>query len=376
MTNKTNRFYIKRDFIKKDFGKISINPASFALLAVLSVGTISSAYATISCAGYLPNSYFERIDDNRAFAGKLIELADGTQQLQDLDGTVILDGLTDGYILMNKYLLAQQNGKYGVVNAAGKIIVPFKYDDIQTEPDIGTSFIVSVKSLEGNTKKGIINRHAEWIYPLANVHIQHAHYDADYDQDYFLVTENLVQNSVATDNNSLTGLLDDRGYWAINPQYEAIKPLNACTGQPLYLQVSLQNQTALIDQNNDVIIPFSANQHIESFNDNVSPLLFLRSTLVAGSSASGMSEDIQEDIISAQIIDSNGKRLLSSDAPIKKLLYHQLSTFKQVGKVGLINDQGDVVLKPQFDSYRDDADKVWLQKNGKMVRLETFIKLD
>ncbi|MFZ2844944.1 WG repeat-containing protein [Psychrobacter sp.] len=374
MINKTNRFYIKRDFTKRDIGKTATSPASFALLAVLSLGTISSAYATISCAGYLPNSYFERIDDNREFAGKLIELADGTQQLEDLNGKVILDGLNDGYILMNKYLLTQQNDKYGVVNAAGKIIVPFKYDDIQTEPDIGTSFIVSVKSSESNTKKGILNRHGEWIYPLADAHIEHAHYDADYDQDYFLVTDN-TDNS-ASNRKSLTGLLDDRGYWAIHPQYVVIKPLNACTGQPLYLQVSLQNQTALIDQNNDVIIPFSANQHIESFNNNVSPLLFLRSTLVAGSTASGMSEDIQEDIVSAQIIDSNGKRLLSSDAPIRKLLYHQLYTFKQAGKVGLINDQGDVVLKPQFESYRDDADKICLQKNGKMVPLETFIKLD
>ena len=362
MTRKNNHNNIRRT---------AINPFSLVLLAVLSVGAISPAYATISCAGYLPNSYFERIDDNRAFAGKLIELADRTQQLQDLNGTIILDGLTDGYILMNKYLLAQQNGKYGVVNAAGKVIVPFKYDDIQTEPDIGTSFIVSVKSSEGNTKQGIINRYGKWIYPIANVYIQHAHYDADYDQDYFLITNNSASN-----RKILTGLLDDRGYWAIHPQYEVIKPLNACTGQPLYLQVSLQNKTALINQNNDVIIPFSANQHIESFNNNVSPLLFLRSTLVAGSTVTGMSEDIQEDIISAQIIDSNGKRLLSSDTPIKKLLYHQLYTFKQAGKYGLINDQGDVVLKPQFESYRDDADKVWVQKNGKMVRLETFIKLD
>ena len=341
----------------------------FTIIAL--VLNFTPAYAAISCAGYLPSSYFERIETNAPFAGKLVELTDRSQQLQDLNGTVILDGLTDGYILMDKYLLAQKNGKYGVVNAAGKIIVPFEYDDIQTEPDITTSFIVSVQSSDGKTKQGIINRHGEWVYPLANAHIQHAHYDPDYDQDYFLVTDN-----VAINHKSLTGLIDDKGYWAVMPQYEVVKPLNACTGQPLYLQVSLQNQTALINQNNDVIIPFSANQHIESFNNNVSPLLFLRSTLVAGSTATGMSEDIQEDIISAQIIDSNGKRLLSSDAPIRKLLYHQLYTFKQAGKYGLINDQSDVVLKPQFDSYRDDADKVWLQKNGKMVPLETFIKLD
>ena len=338
-------------------------------VSILSIGAVSAitpAHATISCAGYLPNSYFERIENNKPFAGKLVEQADGTQQLQELNGKVLLDNLTDAYILMDTYVLAKQHGKYGVINAAGKIIVPFEYDEIQTEPDIATSFIVSVKSSDGKTKQGIINRHGGWVYPLDNAHIEHAHYDSDYDQDYFIVAK----------NNGLTGLLDDRGYWAIRPQYDAINPLNACTGEPLYLQVSLQNKTALIDQNNDVIIPLASNQHIEAFNASAKPLLFLRSSLVAGSSAIGMSEDIQEDIVSAQIIDANGKLILASDAPIRKLLYHQLYTYKQAGKFGIVNDKGSVILEPQFDSYRDDANEVWVEKNGKMQRLNTFIKLE
>lgn len=299
------------------------------------------------------------------------------QQLQDLDSNVIIDNLTNAYILMDKYLLAQRqinNGKehgskYGVVNAAGKIIVPFKYDEIQTEPDIATSFIVSINTSENDskaTKHGIINRHGDWVYPLADVRIQHAHYDSDYDQDYFIVAK----------NRGLTGLLDDRGYWAIMPQYDAIYPLNACTGEPLYLQVSLQNKTALIDQNNDVILPLAANQHIELFNSYGDVPLFLRSTLIDGSNAEGMSEDIQDDIESAQIIDSNGKLILSSDTAIRKLLYHQLYTYKQAGKIGLLNDKGNVVLEPQFNSYRDDADKVWLEKNGEMIHLNTLLELD
>ena len=337
-----------------------------SILSIGMVSTITPAHATISCAGYLPNSYFERIENNKPFAGKLVEQADSTQQLQELNGKVLLDNLTDAYILMDTYVLAKQHGKYGVINAAGKIIVPFEYDEIQTEPDIATSFIVSVKSSDGKSKQGIINRHGGWVYPLDNAHIEHAHYDSDYDQDYFIVAK----------NNGLTGLLDDRGYWAIRPQYDAINPLNACTGEPLYLQVSLQNKTALIDQNNDVIIPLAANQHIEAFNASAKPLLFLRSSLVAGSSAIGMSEDIQEDIVSAQIIDANGKLILASDAPIRKLLYHQLYTYKQAGKFGIVNDKGSVILEPQFDSYRDDANEVWVEKNGKMQRLNTFIKLD
>ncbi|HAV48011.1 MAG TPA: hypothetical protein DCX43_07945 [Psychrobacter sp.] len=325
--------------------------------------SLTSAQATINCAGTLPSSYFKRIENNKPFAGKLIEQADGSQQLQNLSGQIVMDNLSDAYILMDTYVLAKQHGKYGVINAAGKIIVPFEYDEIQTEPDIATSFIVSVKSSDdasNATKQGIINRHGDWIYKLSDAHIEHAHYDSDYDQDYFTVAK----------NNGLTGLLDDRGYWAIRPQYDAINPLNACTGEPLYLQASLKNKTALIDQNNDVIIPLAANQHIEAFNASAKPLLFLRS------SAIGMSGDIQEDIVSAQIIDANGKLILASDAPIRKLLYHQLYTYKQAGKFGIVNDKGSVILEPQFDSYRDDANEVWVEKNGKMQRLNTFIKLD
>lgn len=353
-----------------------------SILSIGMVSTITPAHATISCAGYLPNSYFERIQNNDKFAGKLTEQADGTQQLQDLNGNVIIDNLTDAYILMDKYVLAQRqsnsdterSNKYGVINAAGKIIVPFKYDEIQTEPDIATSFIVSLNTSDdasNATKQGIINRHGHWVYPLADVRIQHAHYDSDYDQDYFIVAKNTVAK-----NSGLTGLLDDRGYWTVMPQYDAINPLNACTGQPLYLQVSLQKQTALIDQNNDVIIPLAANQHIELFNSYGDMPLFLRSTLVAGSTAEGMSEDIQDDIESAQIIDANGKLILASDTAIRKLLYHQLYTYKQAGKIGVINNKGNVLLEPQFDSYRDDADKVWLERNGEMIRLSTLLELD
>ena len=75
--------------------------------------------------------------------------------------------------------------------------------------------------------------------------------------------------------------------------------------------------------------------------------------LLAVLSFGAISEDIQDDIIGAQIIDSDGKLLLSSDAPIRKPLYHQLYTFKQACKFGISNDKGEMILDPQFDSYRE-----------------------
>lgn len=98
--------------------------------------------------------------------------------------------------------------------------------------------------------------------------------------------------------------------------------------------------------------------------------------LLAVLSFGAISEDIQDNIISAQIIDSDGKLLLSSDAPIRKPLYHQLYTFKQAGEFGISNDKGEMILEPQFDSYRDGADKVWLEKNGKMLGLDMLLRLD
>ena len=356
--NKDDRLSIK---------SMSLKTASASFM--LAFGMLTYAHATISCAGYLPNSYFERIANNDPFAGKLTEQADGSQQLQDLNGNVVLDSLTDASIVMDTYLLAKQQGKYGVANAAGEIIVPFKYDQIHIEPDIATSFIVSLYTSDdanNTTKQGIINRHGDWIYPLADVQIEHAHYDPDYDQDFFTIT----------DDKGLTGLLDDRGYWAVMPQYDAINPLNACTGDPLYMQVNVQHRTALIDQNNGVIIPLATNQHIELFNSATTSPLFLRSTLVAGSSAEGMSEDIEEDIESAQIIDAHGKLRLSSDAPISKLLYHQLYAYKQADKIGFVNSKADVVLAPQFASYRDDGDEVWVEKDSETIRLNSLIDLD
>ena len=384
MINTTNNPIIGRDARNSTYSFV----LSIFSVGIFFISSISLAHATINCAGYLPSSYFERIEAKEKFAGKLVEQADGTQQLQDSDGKVIIDDLTNAYLLMDEYVLAQRlsnindshindndknhNAKYGVISVAGKTIVPFEYDEIQTEPDIATSFIVRMNTPEGSTKQGIINRHGKWVYPLAHANIQHAHYDPDYDQDYFVVTKADSQSKMS--HQKLTGLLDDKGYWAIMPNYDSITPLNACTGKPLYVQVSLKNERALLDQNGSIVVAFAPHQHIESFNMTANPLLFLRSALVVGSTATGMSEDIQDEITSAQIIDVDGKLLVASESPIRKLLYHQLYTYKQAGKYGLLNDQGEVILKPQFDRYEDEGSDVWFEKNGGRLHLNTLIE--
>ena len=377
-------------------------------LSILGLTVTTSASASINCADTLPSSYFKRIDDKKKFAGKLVELVDGTQQLQDPAGRVILDQLTDGYILMNKYVWAQRQGKQGIVTATGHVIVPFRYDRIAFEPDIYTSFIVSNDATDGITTQGIIDRHGYWIYPLPirskakqqpiatnkqtpalrlraaiaprallPASISHAHYDSHKDRDYFVIaSEAGTSNSPKTKNilAPKVGLLDDSGTWVIPPIYDALQPLNPCTDKPLYLQARRQQNTALINQQHKIIIPFAPNQHLEAFNSTVTPLLFLRSTLIAGSTATVFSEDIKDQIVSAQIIDTAGKLRLASSAPITKLLYHQLYMYRQAGKYGIINNQAKIILAPQFTRYRDEGDKVWVEKNGKMVRLEPLIK--
>ncbi|MBP2280932.1 hypothetical protein H4W00_001745 [Psychrobacter sp. PL19] len=71
-----------------------------------------------------------------------------------------------------------------------------------------------------------------------------------------------------------------------------------------------------------------------------------------------MTEDIKDDAVSAQVIDTTGKLRLSSTAPIVKLLYHHSYAYQQAGKFGFINGQGTIALKPQFASYCDLADNL------------------
>lgn len=413
-------------FISKFISRVYANQLPFIvfLLSIMALILMTtSAHAIINCAGYLPNSYFERIEnEDRIFAGKLITLEDNTQQLQDLNGNTLLSGLANAYVLMDKYLLASKETvdgeKYGVVTATGEVIVPFAYDDIQTEPDIYNSFIVSINTENGLSKQGIINRHGDWIYPtvvnsylnqrrrvdngygdysysksysnqfnvelikavdaplnIVTSSISHAHYDSDNDRDYFL-----IKSSAEAGILEKVGLLNDKGVWVIPQQYDALQPLNACSGQPLYLQATLtkeqKQQTALLDQHANIIISFAFNQNTELFNSDAPTTLFLRSSLIKGSTATGLTQDIEEDIVSAQIIDANGKVILSSESAIVKLLYHQFYVYKQAGKFGLIDEQANVVLMPQFDSYYDEGDKVWVERNGEMKLIETIIKLD
>ncbi|WP_218689669.1 WG repeat-containing protein [Psychrobacter sp. BF1] len=196
--------------------------------------------------------------------------------------------------------------------------------------------------------------------------------------------ERIDDDSKFAGKSAQVGLLNDQSNWVIAQQYDELQPLNACTGQPLYLQAistkaftsKMQRQTALLDQNASVIIPFAANQNIEVFNSRDSSTLFLRSDLIEGSTATGMTEDIKNNIVSAQIIDAKGKVILLSESAIVKLLYHQLYAYKQDGKFGLIDDRANMVLAPQFDSYRDEGNKVWVEKQGKMFDLATLIELD
>ncbi|ALF58934.1 hypothetical protein [Psychrobacter urativorans] len=86
-------------------------------LSILALTVTTPASASINCADTLPSSYFKRIDDKQKFAGKLGTLANGTQQLQDQTGSVVLDKLSNAYVLMNKYVWAQRQGKQGIVTA-------------------------------------------------------------------------------------------------------------------------------------------------------------------------------------------------------------------------------------------------------------------
>ncbi len=341
---------------------------SKALLLSFTLGA-SQALATISCAGYLPSSYFAKIEARAPFSAKLVLQSNGNYQLVQQNKVLATD-LETPEIFAKRVVIAQKSGKFGVINGAGKVIVPFAYDSLTTDYDIATSFVVSLQK-NGQTYFGAIDRNGNWIYPhskpnqrsavkfpnhliqQSTTSLTHAHYDSQADRDYFLVNE-----------RSKIGLINDQGHVVISIKFERLQPLNICMGKPLLLAATVAQKTALISQNNNTIVPAANNQSFEMLNPDISPMLLLKNRL-----------DSKGNIISSQLIDESGHMKLTSSAPITKLLYHQLYQFTQNKKVGIINSRGNIVLKPQFDKIEDNFNSVWVMKNGKKLPLSDFINL-
>jgi len=341
-----------------------------ALLSTVLMLSMTQAKATISCAGYLPSSYFAKIEARAPFSAKLVLQSSGNYQLVQQNKVLATD-LENPEIFAKRVIIAQKSGKFGVINRAGKVIVPFAYDSLTTDYDIATSFVVS-RQKNGQTYFGAIDRYGNWIYPnsvlkdrraakFPNYLIQqstqavisHAHYDSQADRDYFLVNE-----------RSKIGLINDQGHAIIPIKFDRLQPLNICMGKPLLLAATVAQKTALITQNNNTIVPATDNQSFDIFNQDLSPMLLLKNRL-----------DSKGNIISSQLIDESGKIKLTSNAPITKLLYHQLYQFTQNKKVGIINSRGNILLKPQFDKIEDNFNSVWVMKNGKKLPLSDFINL-
>lgn len=336
----------------------------------LTVGA-PQALATISCAGYLPSSYFAKVEAQPPFPAKLVLQPNGNYKLVQQNKVLAID-LENPEIFAKRVIIAQKSGKFGVINRAGKVIVPFAFDSLTTDLDIATSFVVSLQK-NGQTYFGAIDRNGNWIYPSSQstpksavkfpnhviqkstqALITHAHYDSRADRDYFLVKK-----------RSKLGLIDDKGGAVVPLKYDSLQPLNICMGKPLLLTATAAQKTALISQNHKTIVPAAKYQGFEMLNQDISPMLLLKNRL-----------DSKGRPISSQLIEESGKIRLTSTAPITKLLYHQMYQFTQNKKIGFINSRGNIVLKPQFDKIEDNGDSVWVLKNGKKMPLSDFIDLD
>lgn len=343
---------------------------SAVLLSIALMLSLSQAKATISCAGYLPSSYFDKVEAKSPFPAKLVLQSSGNYKLVKQNKVLAID-LENPEIFAKRVIIAQKSGKFGVINRAGKVIVPFAFDSLTTDLDIATSFVVSLQK-NGQTYFGAIDRNGNWIYPPSKPNprsavkfpnhliqtstpsLTHAHYDSRADRDYFLVKA-----------RSKVGLIDDKGRAVVPIAFDALQPLNICMGKPLLLTATAVQKTALITQNNKTIVTAAQNQSFEMLNPDISPMLLLKNRL-----------DSKGNIISSQLIDESGKIKLASSAPITKLLYHQLYQFTQNKKIGFINSRGNIVLNPQFDKIEDNGNRVWVMKNGKKMLLSDFINLN
>lgn len=122
-------------------------------------------------------------------------------------GGVISDGDTWPGEFSNGYARVLKNGKFGIINTKGKEVVPCHFTDIYRSDDYSSLDIFPVKK---GDKLGYVNLSGEEIIPCK--------IDAD--------GANLFKgdNAVAWKNN-LTGVINKKGIWIINPEYNDINIL-------------------------------------------------------------------------------------------------------------------------------------------------------
>jgi hypothetical protein len=264
-----------------------------------------------------------------------------------------------------KFIIIQKKGKYGMLNRNFETIIPFEYDNIKWHGD----YRIMVQ-IDG--KVGLVDTNYKWILPV--------------EYDNFLWV-NDRHRFMLVYKNKKRGIIDLNGKTILPIEYEQI---NNRFNNTYY--VKKNNKCGLFDSDFQEILPAIYDEIISLQEEilvrqgkkwgflkernlvwlpkgetytNLIPLGNAKLLVVQQKQQNG-------EIISA-IIDTKGKMILpfSKKMAIIASIYHQnnviVSQKNKEGRLlyGIAKINGDIVIKPQYDSIKSTVDFFFIWKNNK-----------
>ena len=346
------------------YEKISYNYSSDQAYYVLK----NTKYGAFDLQGnvILPVNYNKILFSSAQSGASIVEDESGNVQLIFKNLEICKEKL-ENIEIYNDGIIGSLNGKFGILKD-GKVLIPFEYENIA---DQNKSHIRKIKSTDGSKEFSL------------NIH----------QNNFFLITK-----------NQKIGLLNSKGQFVLNPEYDKIqydnlrhiyhltkdklsgiyfegsKKILNCEYQSVYtdgatfITIQKDKKYGIIDYQVNTIIPIEFDEiRIKGWNDFFSvkkdgkygyyskkgeviiPIRY--------DNLDGFYESKLNHLLKATIGDSVGVINLKNEVvvPIKFKFAYSIEDFIQVelkGKRGLYSITGKEILKPEYDRiYRSETQK-------------------
>ena len=215
----------------------------------------------------------------------------------------------------NGNLLIKDESGYGLVNNAGDFVVYPSYQNIQSL----NNFYV----LNQNGQLSIIDSLGKIVIDSS----EHIEQVTAYNEDYFVVKK-----------EGRWGFVDNQGRLRISNRYDEARPFYESMAA-----IKLRNKWGFIDKKEKLVV--------QPYYDEVTPFENGRSVV--------RSNDLYG------IIDTNGNEVLAIEwQKVERLETGNYLVQDLNGKVGLVNQSGEFILRPAYDDLKDYDDRVIVSRNN------------
>ena len=311
------------------------------------------------------------------------------------------DAKTETKTVVNKYFAVYTNGKWGVINSKGEIIIKPEYEETIIIPDNTKDVFLctyDVNYAQGTYKAKAINSKGEEIVTGYDTIQALENHDNNnnlwYETDTLLVSKNGkyglvdfkgkellkceydsitalkgVKNSILISKEGKYGLVDHIGATIIETNYKNIKPISA-QYENGYIVTTTENKVGVINRDKTIALDAKYQEIQATYGDGNYVVKEDGKWKIVDSKGTTYLKDKFENVKSIDsenvVIVSNKKYgvvTLVGDSKIKpeyqelEYAFGENYIFKNNDKYGIINLAGETLLKAEYDSliYRADA---------------------